>query len=329
MPVGDLGRYANQDVAERSSLTASLDTGVLLRALAIVLVVGSHAGLFELWGGAHILLGVAGYNFGRFCLAPVPRADRIRYLRNTVGWIAVPSIVWIAAMLALTDHYHTSNLLLANKILGPADSMTAGRLWFIEVLVYVLIALTALCVIPLVDRLERRAPYVFAAVFLAFGVALRFDVVGFDMGRQAWFTYLAFWFFAVGWVAVKAATNWQRIALTAVVVACVYGYFGDPLRECMVLGGLLLLIWLPTVQCPAFLAVPAGVLAEASLYTYLTHFQVYPLFGEHRFLGVVAALAVGVVVTLSINQLRRAWSRRSPVPGSLVIGVRRGRRATR
>lgn len=329
MSVRDLGSCANQAVAERPSLTTPLDTGVLLRALAIVLVVGSHAELFELWGGAHILLGVAGYNFGRFCLAPVPRAERMRCLRNTIGWIAIPSIIWIAAMLVLTDDYHASNLLLANKILGPADSMTAGRLWFIEVLVYVLIALTAVCAIPLVDRVERRAPYAFAAVFLAFGVALRFDVVGFDMGRQAWFTYLAFWFFAVGWVAVKAATNGQRIALTAVVVACIYGYFGDPVREFMVLGGLLLVIWLPTVQCPALLAVPAGVLAEASLYTYLTHFQVYPLFGEHRFLGVVAALVVGVVVTLSINHLRRAWSRRSPVPRSLVIGVRRGRRATR
>ena len=52
---------------------ATLETSVALRAAAIVLIVGSHAELFELWGGAHILLGVAGYNFGRFCLTPVPR----------------------------------------------------------------------------------------------------------------------------------------------------------------------------------------------------------------------------------------------------------------
>ena len=330
MSVRDLARCADGDAAVRPSLMTPLDTGVLLRALAIVLIVGSHAELFELWGGAHVLLGVAGYNFGRFCLAAVPRQDRIRYLRNTIGWIAVPSIIWIAAMLVLTDDYHASNLLLANKIIGPADSMTAGRLWFIEVLVYVLIALTAVCAIPIVDRVERRAPCAFAAAFLAFGVALRFDVLGLDMGRQAWFTYLAFWFFAVGWVAVKARTNWQRIALTVVVIACIHGYFGDQLREIMVLTGLLLLIWLPTVQCPAPLAVPAGVLAEASLYTYLTHFQVYPLFGDHRFLGVLAALTVGVLVTLSINWLRRSWSRKSPVSWSFTDGVRRGsRRAVR
>jgi acyl-CoA synthetase (AMP-forming)/AMP-acid ligase II len=330
MSVRELCRCADEKAAAGRPPVASMDTGVLLRALAIVLVVGSHAELFELWGGAHVLLGVAGYNFGRFCLAPVPRSERIRYLRNTIGWIAVPSIAWIAAMLVLTDDYHASNLLLANKILGPADSMTAGRLWFIEVLVYVLVVLTAACAIPLVDRAERRAPYAFAAAFLVFGVALRFDVFGFDLGREAWFTYLAFWFFAVGWAAVKARTNWQRLALTVVVTVCIYGYFGDALREIMVLTGLLLLIWLPTVRWPAPLAVPVGVLAEASLYTYLTHFQVYPLFGEHRLLGVIASLAVGVLVTLSINYGRRAWSRTSRVPRPFTDATRRaGRRASR
>ncbi|PRC52932.1 AMP-dependent synthetase, partial [Mycobacterium sp. ITM-2017-0098] len=34
---------------------ATLETSVALRAAAIVLIVGSHADLFELWGGAHIL----------------------------------------------------------------------------------------------------------------------------------------------------------------------------------------------------------------------------------------------------------------------------------
>lgn len=55
-----------------------------------MLIVGSHATLFELWGGAHVLLGIAGYNFGRFCLTPVPRKDRVRHLRSTIAWIAIP-----------------------------------------------------------------------------------------------------------------------------------------------------------------------------------------------------------------------------------------------
>lgn len=75
---------------------ATVETSVALRAAAIVLVVGSHAGLFTLWGGAHVLLGIAGYNFGRFCLTPLPRTERVRHLRITTLWIAVPTVLWVA-----------------------------------------------------------------------------------------------------------------------------------------------------------------------------------------------------------------------------------------
>ena len=148
-------------------LGATLETSVALRAAAIVLIVGSHATLYEMWGGAHLLLGIAGYNFGRFCLTPVPRGDRVRHLRKTIAWIVVPSVIWIALALLITDDYHPTNLLLVEKFFGPDDSMTAGRLWFVEVLVWILVALTFVCWLPAADRLERRRPFAFAAGFLA------------------------------------------------------------------------------------------------------------------------------------------------------------------
>jgi acyl-CoA synthetase (AMP-forming)/AMP-acid ligase II len=327
LPIGRIEGLARASGGSRKWFSASLETGVALRAIAIVLIVGSHAGVFELWGGAHILLGIAGYNFARFCLRSVPRAERMRHLWSTIAWIAVPSILWIAAMLVITDDYTWTNLLLANKILGPDDSMTAGRLWFIEVLVWTLIALAALMSLPWLDRVERHWPFAFAMVILAFGVLLRFDVFGFDLGRQAWFTYLAMWFFAVGWAAAKAQRTWQRIVVTLVLVVCVCGYFGDGLREAMVLGGLLALIWLPTLRCPAPLPLVAGIVAEASLYTYLTHFQVYSLFDEHPLIGMLAALMVGVLVTSLVSALRRTltgWSQ-ARADGSAVASILRTR----
>ena len=285
---------------------STLETSVALRAAAIVLIVGSHAELFKLWGGAHILLGVAGYNFARFCLTPVSRVERVRRLRNTIGWIAVPSVIWVVIALVITDDYHATNLLLANKFLGPHDSMTAGRLWFVEVLVWTLIALAAVFLIPAVDRLERRSPFAFAAVLLAVGMALRYDILQLNLGRDAWFTMLAFWFFAAGWAAAKASTTWQRVLVTVVLTVGLYGYFDSTLREAMVLAGLVLLIWLPAISCPAAFTVVAGVIAEASLYTYLTHYQVIELFkGLHPLLGVIASIAVGVVVTYLATLLRK------------------------
>ncbi|TPG36890.1 AMP-binding protein [Mycolicibacterium hodleri] len=281
----------------------TLETSVALRAIAIVLVVGSHAGLYTLWGGAHVLLGIAGYNFGRFCLTPLPRLQRARHLRNTIAWIAVPSVAWVAIALLGTNDYTAANLLLANKFLGPSDSVTAGRLWFVEVVVWILVTLALVCWTPIGDRLERRAPFAFAMGFLTLGLVVRFH--GFGMGHAAWFTVVAFWFFAIGWAASKASTTLQRLAVTLMLAVGIVGYFGNPRRELLVFVGLALLIWLPAVRCPSIVTVTAGVLAEASLVIYLTHYQVYPLFGEHRLLGVTSTLLTGVVLTQLLMMARR------------------------
>ena len=288
-----------------------------MRAAAIVLIVGSHVGLFELWGGAHILLGIAGYNFARFCLTPVGRSERIRHLRMTIAWIAVPSIAWIALVLLLFDDYRWTNLLLANKILGPSDSLTAGRLWFIEVLVYTLIALTLIFAIPVIDRMERRYGFGMALAFLGFGMVLRYDLPGFDLGRQAWFTYLAFWFFAAGWAAGKARNSWQRLVVSAVLVIGIYGYFDSIQRDLIVLVGLLVLIWAPTLRAPEPLPLIAGVVAEASLFIYLTHFQIYPLFDEHPVVAVVIATITGILIARLLFVVRRRWSTRTTTPAGV------------
>ncbi|MCG5433157.1 AMP-binding protein [Mycobacterium sp. MYCO198283] len=310
LPVSDLQRHRRP----RSRFRTSCETSVVLRAAAIVLIVVSHAELAEVWGGAHILLGVAGYNFGRFCLTPLPRRSRLRHLRATIGWIAGPAVAWVAVALVVTDDYQLSNLLLANKFLGPHDSMTAGRLWFVEVLVWTLLLLAAVLWMPVADRWERRRPFGFALVALAVAVALRYDVLGLHLGYGAWFTMLAGWFFAVGWAASKATSHWQRVLVSAVLLTCLVGYFDELQRAVIVGAGLLLLIWVPAIRCPAGVAVVAGALAEASLYTYLTHFQVYALFDGHPLPGVLTSLVVGVSVTYLVTMIRRWWRRHRPAP---------------
>ena len=75
--------------------------------------------LFELWGGAHLLLGIAGYNFGRFCLTPVPRTDRVRHLRNTIAWIACRRWRGSQSRLLITDDYHWHESVARRQVLRP------------------------------------------------------------------------------------------------------------------------------------------------------------------------------------------------------------------
>jgi hypothetical protein len=93
--------------------------------------------------------------------------------------------------------------------------------------------------------------------------------------------------------------------VTVVLIVSLHDYFGRTERELLVLTGFALLIWLPALRCPPALSVVAGVIAEASLYIYLTHYQVYPLFSGHPLFGVVASVVVGVVLTQLVSVLRR------------------------
>ncbi|MEU4340963.1 AMP-binding protein [Nocardia sp. NPDC023852] len=313
----------------RTRFGRSLDTGTLLRAIGIVLIVGSHVGLFVLWGAAHVLLGVAGFNFARFAVTATPRAERLRHTLRTVALIAVPTAAWVALTLVADDYYSWQNVLLLNKILGPRDSATAGHLWFLEVLVYFMIVAALLIRIPLVDRLERRAPFWFAMALVTVTIMFRYQAFGVYPAKDVPFSPLAVWFFALGWAAAKATTAWQRLMVGAVVLATVPGYFGVPDRERLIMAGLLLLVWLPAIRVPALVAVGAAVLADSSLFAYLLHWQVYPLFGQRQVAALLASLAAGVVATRMVAGLRRWGSPRCRVIlslGSALDGPDPGRR---
>nr|MBA2464740.1 AMP-dependent synthetase [Nocardioidaceae bacterium] len=300
-PIGALTAAARTDGTDtRAPRTRgrTLETNVLLRALAIVAIVGSHANLFVLLGGAHVLLGIAGFNFGRFHLTSVPRQERVRHLATSVSRVAVPSMLWLAAVAVTTRDIGWRNVLLLNGLLGPRSwTEPQGWYWFVEVLVLTLLVLTALLAVPWVDRLERRWSF-----WLPFGLALaglltRYDVVQLLPGDDIHRAGVVFWLFALGWATVKATTRRHRVLVSSVVVASLPGFFDDPVREAVVVAGMLLLVWLRAVQVPTWSARAAGVFASASLYIYLAHWQIYPhLEDRYPLAATLLSLAGGIVL---------------------------------
>jgi hypothetical protein len=275
----------------------TVETNVLLRAAAIVMIVGSHANLFMLLGGAHLLVALAGFNFGRFQLTDKPRRERVRSLAVSITRIVVPSVLWLSFAAATSAKYDLLNVTLLNGVLGSREWTESWHYWFVEALVWTLVALTLAMAVPWVDRLERRWSF-----WLPFGLAVaalstRYDVVRLFGGDHIHRAHVLFWLFALGWAAVKAPAWQHRLLVSLVTAATVPGFFdgGQPLREATIVAGMVLLVWLPSVRVPALVARAAGVLASASLYIYLCHWQIYPAY-EFRmpWLATALSLAAGI-----------------------------------
>jgi acyl-CoA synthetase (AMP-forming)/AMP-acid ligase II len=291
----------------------SLETGVAVRAVATVLIVGAHLGLFSVLGSAHVLLAVAGFNFARFQLTDATRAERLRHQLASLARVVVPSVVFIAAIAALTGKYGLANVFLLNAIVGPPTWTSSWHFWFIEVLVYILVMMAALMAVPWVDRMERRHPFRFVLALVAVGLAFRFELI--DIGIPH--TKPAFWLFALGWAIARASTVRERLLLSGVVVASVPGFFGNPGREAVMILGLLMLLWVGTVVVPAGLGRVMSVLASSSLYIYLVHWQVYPLLQADFPVAALLASLVAGVLYWQVATRAMAWlSRHVPRPAT-------------
>ncbi|GAA1800666.1 AMP-binding protein [Agromyces neolithicus] len=299
------GRVASGSVADsadsgrRRRRMPRLETPAVLRAIAIVLVVGTHSDLFVVTGGAHLLLAVAGYNLARFQLADVPGRNRVTGLLKSTAQVVVPAALWIGAVGLITGGYAASTALFANNFVGGARWDDQWQFWFLEAIVWAMLALAAVFAVPQVDRLERRHPWAFALGVLALAAAARVLLLGGIRaeGTERYAIETAVWCIALGWVVARAATDRQRIVATVLTLVTVPGFFGDPAREAVVVVGVLLLIWVPRIPVARLLVPVIGALAGASMFIYLTHWQVYPPFeDELPLVGTVLSVAVGVLV---------------------------------
>lgn len=318
-PVRDLERAAGEKpVRKRRRFFAPLETGIVLRAVGIVLIVSTHVGLFKWQGAAHVLLAVAGYNFARFQLSG-ERMPRLRRQLASVARVVMPSVAFILFAYLVTDHYTPANILLLNAIIGPEEVTTQWHFWFVEVLVYLLLATTALLAVPWADRAERRFRLLFPLALTGAGLLTRYELV--DPGVPH--TAPALWLFALGWAIARSGTVAQRCVVSAIAVLTVPGFFDDGAREATLLAGILLLVWLPSIPVPAGFRRLTVVLASASLYVYLVHWLVYPpLAGISPALAVAGSLATGVAYWALWMRVMNAASRWS-------AGLRRSRTTTR
>ena len=301
-------------VTERTSrLIRHVETGVLLRAVAIVLIVGTHMGVFWVRGGAHALLAVAGFNLARFRLAGETARRGASAWVSSIARIAIPTSAWVAFNMAVVGGYSLGSALLVNNYTGsPWRRDGRWNYWYFEVLVQMMVVLAVLTSIGPVRRLERRHPFATASAFAAIMLVFRFGIVQVgDPYNAAFRTHTVGWCIAIGWMAARAVTTRHRLIVTATILVAVPGFFGDVDRERLIIAAMLALVWFSQVPVPGVFIRPIGWLATASLTIFLLHWHVWPQMMAWFSPGVdlVATLAVVVVAWALGSALARRFRR--------------------
>ncbi len=293
-PTRTVDGLAAPDARVATRRRPTVDTSVALRAAAIVLVVGSHADLLDVRGGAHLLLLLAGYNLARFQLA-IDRPGRARALLRSARRLILPAVTWIAAVTVLTDEYGWSYLLPLSAVLAPDTWDPRWRFWFVEALGTLLAGVAALLAVRPVDRWQRRHPFVAPLVLVGLGLLMRWTLAGPTGAGQRFTAPAVLWLFALGWAAAAARTPAQRLLVAGLGVVGMLGWLGSTPRELVVVGGLAVLLLAARLPSSRLLGRLAGVLASSSLYVYVTQWQVHPVWDETApALAFVASFAVGI-----------------------------------
>jgi acyl-CoA synthetase (AMP-forming)/AMP-acid ligase II len=277
--------------ARRTSWWTQVETTTWLRAAAAIMICGSHIKLFPLAGGAHILLAVAGFHYARYVLATGLAADRWRRTVRGVIGVAVPTVLVAVAMKLLAGAGDWPRVVLLHWLL---DTDEGNIFWFVECLLAATIASTVLLSVPWLRVAVADDPWRVTMVGCLVALVPRYLMLGPSDGPGRGLPWTVAWLFVAG-LAMATAATWQRRAITvAVAAAATIGFFPNPERNLVIMGGLVLLGTVASMPIPRLLTRPVAVLAAASLYIYLIQFQVFT-YSDVPLIQFSTALAAGLV----------------------------------
>ncbi len=306
-PLRELPRLAGR--RPRRRFGQRVEMSVLLRAAAVIMICGSHVGLFPLAGGAHILLAVAGFSFGLYVASQPALAQLWRRTARVALGVVVPTAAVALVMVTVFGGAHWSNVVLLHWAVQPG---TGNIFWFVEALVLSLVAVTALLSVRRLRAAYMRDPWQVAFLLTLVLLLPRYVVLALSDGPVRGLPWTVAWLFAAGLAIAVADSTPRRLLGAAVAVVGTVGYFPATERNLVIIVGLCLLALVPAVVVPRVLVRPIGVVAAASLHVYLVQFQVFAFFSS-SVLKFAAALAVGLLLWWVSNGVLRQLQQLVPL----------------
>jgi len=329
---------------------AQVDTPMLIRAISIFLVVAGHFSLVNYGGGATAaLFAVSGFLFGGLQLAEAVETRSARPVWRVLASVLLPTFLYtsslfVAKMITGQNPDPSSPLLYGNfrdySQLSPPDwGGNEFYLWFVDCILQIFlivgVAIAALARVSFFG-LDR---FGVAVLFFLVGCVGRVIVPGLmypdfyengagslTMVHYLPSTHLAT--FALGAMAATASgrvRTWIVVALTVpyAIFCSRFFYLNAGLA---ISGGVFLMLFIRRIPLPRPLARLAYTLSGASLFIYLTHFQIsvilrWMTLEDDPLLQVLVALAGGTAAWMIWNKLMATFGpgARRKAPTSVAI----------
>lgn len=260
-----------------------VDSAVLTRVGAILLVALHHATQWPIPGGAAILMLLVGHSLGRFQFNALVAGRLSQVARPVLRNIALYYLVLVALMAAQQRLDWPSLLLVGNTGWGDQGRVDTIFVifWFVEAYAQLLLLVLALFALPGLRRWVQSRPLAAGLVALGVGLGLRLgSPLVVDYGRLApMATPMVLYMAAFGWCLAFADSRRCRLLMLGLAMVIFPAipllegaqWLGLWIKPAILLAAVALLLGTTAVALPAGVARAVMRLAAASYVIYLVH----------------------------------------------------------
>jgi malonyl CoA-acyl carrier protein transacylase len=272
---GQAVEATNPSIVKKIQLS-TVDTAVLLRAIAIYIVVAGHFGMTDLVANP-VLMIISGMGFAKFQLQTIAKEKNIAPVFSFSLRVAIPSLVYTMLRQIFHGSLHPKSLLLLDNLVEPWPFGDYQSPYYVDLLIENLVIAAVPLSFGAVRRFAIRRPYAYALTFLFLSLVMNMAVHSIWDPTRVWVfvPHMYMWLLALGWCIACSNTDKLRIVTSIVLLGFTWftAYWGTGILSWYMVLAALALIWFD--ELPATL--PQGLVtlingaAAASLFIYLTH----------------------------------------------------------
>lgn len=286
---------------------SSMETNLVLRAIAIVSVVSHHSTLWAFGGAASFLMLLAGFNLARFSRKPLYDNKSKRDIFVSIYKLLIPYFLILMAYQIYKKDFDVESMLLLGNFVDRQRTFIEP-FWFIQAFIQCNIVFILIFSIKITRACANAQEYMFAYLMLFFSLALKFGMPYFLSldGQPSYYLWNVLFLFSFGWLMYVSHSILQRVltSLAWLMLAMVVMNF-QLTSTWLLCFYVLLMLWVPRLYIPNMIKPIIRAISSNSYYIYILHgipvyFIVYRYTAVSNywalFLGVISGVAVGEIV---------------------------------